>query len=316
VDVVAAANQTTAGVALYALDAATRRVRSLGGFPTQVGPIIGVALYRGAGGLWVFAVASTGQVEQYALTDDGVGHLTGSVVRQFALSSGAEGVTVDDQTGMLYVAEDAVGLWRFSASPDGGTARTLVDATDGGHLSAPVKGLAVYQASGGLGYLLASQPSTATYAVYSRVDGTYLTAFGLTRDGGLEAPNQSLSVTVTNVALDGTFPAGLFVAQDSRNDVGSNLKLVGWGAIAPDAGLIVDTAFNPRRGTDAGTNSDGGAADAGGSHGSGGPHVYGNPPGPKYGCNCRAPGATGASGWLWVLGLLSARGLIWRRKPR
>ncbi|HME89780.1 MAG TPA: phytase, partial [Myxococcaceae bacterium] len=142
--------------------------------------IAGLALYRSpvTGSYFAFITDTTGGVQQWQLADDGSGHVNGSRVRVLSLSSAAEGCVVDDLNSQVYVAEESVGIWKLGAEPNAGSARTLVDSTDGGHLVSPVKGLALYRTASGSGYLLASSQGDLTFAVYKRESGNaYLGSF-------------------------------------------------------------------------------------------------------------------------------------------
>lgn len=48
--------------------------------------------------------------------------------------SQTEGCVVDDERGRLYISEENVGVWKYSAEPDAGETRVLVDSVDGGQL--------------------------------------------------------------------------------------------------------------------------------------------------------------------------------------
>ena len=76
----------------------------------------------------------------------------------------------DDVLRYLYVGEEEVGIWKYSAEPDGGSARTLVDLTGaGGHLAADVEGLTIYYADGGeLDICLPRAKEMTEFVVYQR----------------------------------------------------------------------------------------------------------------------------------------------------
>jgi hypothetical protein len=152
----------------------------------------------------------------------------------------------DDALRQLYVGEENAGIWKYSAEPDGGSARTLVDGTGaGGHLDADVEGLAIYYANGSYGYLLASSQGNNEFVVYER-GGTnaFIGSFTLVASGGIDAVTDTDGIDVTNFALGSQFPLGLFVAQDNDD----NFKLVRWDAIDAAFGdvLIADSSWDPR----------------------------------------------------------------------
>ena len=234
--------------------------------------IAGLAMYRSpvSGNYYAFITDTDGGVQEWQLFDDGTGRVNGSRVRTLALSSAAEGCVADDLNSQLYVAEEAVGIWRIGAEPDAGTSRVLIDSTDGGHLAAPVKGLALYRTHTGSGYLIASSQGNLTYAVYKRESGNaWVGSFQVDAGVGLL---KSDGLDVSNFGLGTLFPEGVFIAQNANTsdpNTGPNFKLVPWGVIARAFSpyLAIDPTFDPRQeGMDAGT-PDGGAD--GGSPGGG-----------------------------------------------
>jgi 3-phytase len=325
IPLIAATNQFNKTLALFTIDPVPvqQALRPVGTLQTGTN-VLGLSMYRSNanGSYYAFVTDTDGGIQQWGLAEDG-GRVMGNLVRTLPLlSSQAEGIVSDDAYGVLYVAEDLVGIWKYGAEPDAGTARVLVDSTaDGGHLVARVKGLSIYRASNGAGYLLASSQGNATIAVYGREPGNrFLGAFqvdGGAGIGGLPIPAIGLDVTNFGLGLDGGFPEGLFVLQDSRS--GANFKLVSWRAIAqafvpPLPPLLVDTLLDPRQTETLDGSIDGGKRDGGDGGGGGGPINPGGVPGTSTGCSC----AGGPSGILvaalgaMVLGLVRSR----RRRDR
>ncbi len=234
--------------------------------------IAGLAMYRSpiSGNYYAFITDTNGGLQEWQLFDDGTGRVNGSRVRALSLNSSAEGCVADDLNSQLYVAEEAVGIWKFGAEPDAGSNRVLIDSTDGGHLAAPVKGLALYRTHTGSGYLIASSEGNLTYAVYKREPGNaYVGSFQIDAGVGLLKTN---GLDVTSFGLDAAFPEGVFVAQNATSgdsNTGPNFKLVPWGVIARAfyPNLAIDPTFDPRlEGMDAGTpdgGSDGGSPGGG-----------------------------------------------------
>src|SRR3546814_2428472 len=81
-------------------------------------------------------------VNQIALDASGATP-TGRMVRTLKLGTQSEGCAVDDRTGILYVAEEDVGLWRFDARATGSTGATKIAAADGGNLVMDAEGVAI-----------------------------------------------------------------------------------------------------------------------------------------------------------------------------
>jgi 3-phytase len=178
-----------------------------------------------------------GGVEQFEIRPEGDG-VTLNRVRTLSLSDQSEGCVADDLTGVLYVAEEDEGIWRYGAEPNSGSDRRLIDSTSGGgHLDADVEGLAIFYAGASDGYLIASSQGNDSYVIYDRASNAYIGTFKV-QDGAVDAVNETDGLDVTNRALGPSFPNGVFVAQDGINREANgregrqNFKLVAWETIA------------------------------------------------------------------------------------
>jgi myo-inositol-hexaphosphate 3-phosphohydrolase len=315
---VAVTNQVANSIGFYTVDAGTRMLQAVPGNTLLTGTnVTGVALCYSFSTRKYYAVATHQSGAQQWEVFDNDGGIDGNLVRSLILSSRAEGCVCDDALDQLYVAEDAVGIWKYGLNPDAGTSGILVDSTDGGHLSVPVKGLSIYHAHNGLGYLIAasypiaSSQRNSTFSVYRREGANaFAGSFQVVIDGGPATVTATNGQDVTNFNLGGAYPDGLFVAQD--NNAGSNnFKLVSWGSIARAfyPALVIDNTLDPRQPEilDAGP-SDAGRPDGGdgGSGGSPSGPPGGGPGSPQStGCNCSS--ATAGTLALVVIGLGLAR---------
>jgi len=270
VDIVGANNRSANTIVLYRIDPNTRALIDIAARPleTSVTEVYGFCLYHSwqNGRYYAFVNDKAGVVEQWELQEAGQGNVGAHRVRRFEVGSQTEGMVADDALGFLYVGEEDVGIWKYGAEPNDPTGpadRYLVDSTDsaeGGHLSADVEGLALYQGRGGTGYLIgssqgednSSDPLTNTYAVYQREgNNTYLMSFRITANAarGIDAVTNTDGVALINTGFGRDFPQGVFLAQDGSNPGGNqNFKLVPWdsiaGAVSP--ALRIDLGWDPR----------------------------------------------------------------------
>jgi 3-phytase len=247
--ILAGSNRSSDSISLYRIDSQTGLLTNVAARTISTGlDIYGCAMYVSptTGKTYVFVSSESGAVQQWELRDAGGGKVDATQVRSFSVGSKVEGIVADDELGVLYVGEENVGIWKYSAEPGGGSSRTRVDTTgSGGNVSADVEGLAIYYAAGGKGYLLASSQGSNDFSVYRREgNNAYLGDFKLVASGGIDAVSDTDGIDVTNFPLGSQFPQGMFVAQDNND----NFKFVRWNAITSAFGgtLSIDTSWDPR----------------------------------------------------------------------
>ncbi|MDX2231990.1 MAG: phytase [Leptolyngbyaceae cyanobacterium bins.349] len=217
----------------------------------------------------------TGDMAQLRLVDAGNGQVGVEQIRNFTvpIPAGApantnpqlEGMVVDKETGILYIGQENVGIWKYGAEPGSSNTGILIDTVKklgGQHLTDDVEGLTIYYGADGTGYLLASSQGNNTFAVYSRQTNEFLGRFAVGPSGRIDGVQESDGADVINLPLGPNFPFGLFVTQDGSNDPGvfveddgeienisSNFKFIPWENIAtafPEALQIDPSSFDPR----------------------------------------------------------------------
>lgn len=239
VAIVAATNRTDQTLALYAADANGRLSNVADGkIATGIADPYGLCMYRSADGdYFVFANdGDTGHFKQWQLEARGE-RVGARLVREFGVGSQAEGCAADDGTGALYIAEEDVGLWRYSAAPDGGDARISIDTVAKGHLTDDAEGVAIYYGPGDSGYVIVSSQGSNDYNVYQRNgDNKFIGKFAIVPGPeGIDGTSDTDGIDVTSASLGSAFPHGVFVAQDGKNTspaAAQNFKLVPWERIA------------------------------------------------------------------------------------
>lgn len=254
VDLVGVGNETDCAFAFYKINPRARRLEPAGRIPRLGLVPYGSCLYRSpaSGRFYAFVNAADGVTQQWELADDGRGGVTGRLVRSFDVGSTVEGCVADDVLAKFYIAEEAVGIWKYGAEPGDGEGRVLVDRTGGGgRLAADVEGLALFHAGPEEGYLIASSQGNDTFAVYERSGrNAYVGRFRVV-SGAADGVSDTDGIEVTAAALGPAFPGGLFVAQDGANTdppARQNYKLVPWDEIARrfNPPLRVNPSWNPR----------------------------------------------------------------------
>jgi 3-phytase len=251
VELIGATNRTTSAIDFFTIDPSTYQLTKVGSVASGLSNLYGFTMYHAADGkFYAFATTTAGIVRQFEL-DASNGTVTGTAVRTFEVGSQAEGLAADDETGALYVGEEAVGIWKYGADPASGASRTLVEGVEAGHLAPDIEGLAIYYAADGSGYLLASSQGDSTFAVYDRGGvNAYLGSFNSIAGNGIDPVTSTDGIDVTNLPLGGAFSQGLLVVHDTSNPdtAANNYKLIAWEDIAALGNLIIDTAYNPHDG--------------------------------------------------------------------
>lgn len=239
---VAASNRTDKSIALYFLDPATRQLARAGEpVPTGFGDPYGLCMYaepNGAGHYVFVNNGGDGLYRQWRIKSQN-GRAVAEQVREFSPGSQAEGCVANDATGDLYVAEEDGGFFKYSARPEGGSARHEIDRVDGANgLKADIEGVSIWHGKDGKGYVVLSNQGANNYAVYRlEGDNAFVGLFHIIADPqrGIDGVSETDGLDVTSGALGARFPDGLMVVQDGRNlspRERQNYKYVSWRAIA------------------------------------------------------------------------------------
>ena len=268
-------------VVFYKVNVTTRKLVRLSG-GTMTGSALttprGFAMYHSpTSGKYYAFVTDRGNTEQFEI-DGSTGSIRLTYVRKlWKPAHSTEGMVADDELGHLYLAEEkdssatspVVGhVWKFRADPPANpqeaptkVASTTNDPSGTGVLTPDIKGLTMYYAAGGKGYLIAASQGVvpgrtySSFGVFDRATGAYKGSFALT---GSSCPVDEVAgedgIDVTNFNLGPDFPKGLFVTGDFNNKTAGilqrqNNKVVRWDTVAAafSPALLVDNTWDPRK---------------------------------------------------------------------
>jgi 3-phytase len=238
ITLVAATNRTRKSISLYRYDAQARQLQALPGGDVATGfdDPYGLCMYRSArnDAYYVFANDSAdGRIRQWKIVAK-AGKVVGELVREIAVGSQAEGCAADDELAHLYVAEEDVALWKYSAEPRDGARRTSIDTVENGHLKDDIEGVSIYYGAKGAGYLVVSNQGEDNYAVYRREgNNEYLGKFAVVAnsEAGIDGASETDGLDIVSAPLGERFAEGLLVVQDGRNLMlaeRQNFKYVSW----------------------------------------------------------------------------------------
>lgn len=206
---------------------------------SELNEVYGLCTYQSSDGTpYVFVNGKSGDIEQWRLTVQESG-IEGSIVRRLKVDSQPEGCVVDATTATLYVGEEDVGVWKFSADESAATDGEMVIEVDGQQLVADAEGITIYN-NGTVNYLIVSSQGNHTYAVYNIDDSyQYVGSFALVADdeNGLDGASETDGIHAVSTSIGDLYPNGFFIAQDGFNvNAGyeydnQNFKIADWNDI-------------------------------------------------------------------------------------
>ena len=226
------ADTAEAHVALFGLDTARATLVPLGRHRSGAGEAYGMCLWRRASdhALFGFVVMKDGRIDQVAI-DLAAAQPRVTTVRTMKLATQAEGCVADDRTGLLYVAEEDVGIWRFAADPAAPVTGTKVAQVDGRTLVADVEGLALAPRGKDGGYLVVSSQGDNKYTLF-RLPNVSPAGYFRIGGGTIDATSDTDGIELALGNFGRDYPAGLFVAQDGNNAPDTqNFKYVSWAKV-------------------------------------------------------------------------------------
>jgi len=226
-------DETNAAIALFTLDTDAGKLLPLANLQIGTGEAYGMCLWqrKSDGRVYAFLVLKDGRIDQVELDLSGA-TISGKVVRQMKLSSQSEGCVVDDRTGLLYVAEEDVGIWRFDARPTASVKARAMARANGKQLVADAEGLAIAPAGRNGGYLLASSQGDYAYTLYRLRDGRYIGRFRIGDGPGVDGVQETDGLELALSDFGPDYPAGLLVVQDGDNSPETqNFKYVSWADV-------------------------------------------------------------------------------------
>lgn len=212
----------------------------------------GLTMYRSPldGRFYVFVVGrdyesgDKGWLEQWEIRPGVTFPIDAERVRRTRVGGESEGMVADDRTGELYVSEEQVGIWRYSAEPNGGEERTLIDRVGWrDRLKYNVEGLAIHTDREGVRHLVASSQGSNDFVVYRLAakgePAVYVGRFAVEASAATDGVSHTDGIDVTGANLGPNFPDGLFVCQDDRqSNEHQNFKLVSWAEVADRFRLV------------------------------------------------------------------------------
>ncbi|EEH43603.1 uncharacterized protein PADG_08223 [Paracoccidioides brasiliensis Pb18] len=193
--------------------------------------VYGSCAYRSrtTGKQYLFVNSKKAKYLQYELTTSPNGTLSTTLVRSFRGGSGTqvEGCVADDDNGHIFIGEEAAGVWRYDAEPDGSNVGTVVARVGDGTLFADVEGLAIVPGKNpSQGFLIVSCQGVSALSVFRRAaphEHVLTFTVGPSGDRLVDGVTNSDGVAVVGTRLSDEFPHGLLVVHDDANELPASL---------------------------------------------------------------------------------------------
>jgi 3-phytase len=227
VDVVAVNLRDDKTLAVFAVDAATRKLARVDDGAIATGENYGGCLYHSSKTGKFFAVVTSypGTVTQIELANNGKGKISGKKVRSWKVGGVCEGAVADDETGKVYVAVESKGVWEAGGEPTDAAGKLVIKVGENG-LHGDVEGLAIFRLADQKGYLLVSDQGRNTFRVYRR-EGSHEYVGSFVVKGAADTDGME----VVSTGLGPKFPNGLFLCHTGAKSP-CPVLLTPWDAIA------------------------------------------------------------------------------------
>ncbi len=199
--------------------------------------LAGICMYQPSltGDLHYIVTGKDGDLALFQITDLDGKHTLQS---RFKLDSATEGCAVDDAQQILYVAEEAEGVWKFDLSKNMLEAPELIVRTG---LLEPLKpdveGITLLETNDNEEYLIISSQGNDEYAIIDRASYRHIANFSIVEANEarqvkkVDGTSHTDGIDLTSAHLGQALPSGIFVAQDDNNTSNGetrnqNLKVV------------------------------------------------------------------------------------------
>jgi 3-phytase len=239
ITLLAGSDRTSNAIALFTVDpteAHSPKLVSLGHIQLPYIPYgICLGAVNSAGETAVFVTTKEGFVHRWLLRTQGK-KVTGRYDGAWQLSGKTEGCVVDETSEQLFVAEEAVGLWRFDLKSHKKKPVLVDSVKPAGSLAADVEGVAIYRGPNSNSYIVVSSQGDNSFHVYDLYGLRSRGAFKIDGANGIDEVTHTDGIEILGPGRIDFFPDGLFIAQDDVNDdehqaLNQNFKAVDWKQI-------------------------------------------------------------------------------------
>ena len=217
-------------------------VTHIGDTPVDKVEPYGVCLGQDENGLIASPTYKDGSIQFWRAVRGSGGGISASLERTTKLPSQLEGCVFDERQGLVFIGEEAFGIWSLNYNDETAEPIVVDRIADSNGLVEDTEGLSIWRGPNGGGYLVASAQAADRFVVYDvqaphAPRGIFKTVASV--DGSIDEVTHTDGLDVVSQALP-DYPEGLFVAQDDGNPISGqnqNFKLVDWAMIRQALGL-------------------------------------------------------------------------------
>ena len=217
-------------------------VEHIGDTPVEKVEPYGVCLGQDEDGLVASPTYKDGSIEFWRASRTASGSMSATLARTAKLPSQLEGCVFDERQSLVFIGEEAFGVWALSYKDNAADPVVVDRIADSNGLVEDTEGLSIWRGPNGGGYLVASAQAADRFVVYD-IQAPY-TPRGIFKiapsaDGAVDAVTHTDGLDVVSADLPG-YSSGLLVVQDDGNPKSGqnqNFKLADWAKIRTALGL-------------------------------------------------------------------------------
>jgi len=190
-------------------------------FKTELESIYGLCMYKSSKSKATYIFVSdaiTLTINQYRVLN--FFPIKAQLVREIKTDSTSEGCVVDDETGILYFAQEDEnsGVYFVDAEPKDNEINTIdIIKENGGNINGDTEGLAILNHPEGK-LLIASSQGSSDFTVYNLNNmNEFIGRFSIGKNNEIDGVSRTDGIEIYNGHINEDYESGILIAQDDMN---------------------------------------------------------------------------------------------------
>ena len=196
-------------------------------FKTELEGVYGICMYKSSKSKFTYIFVSdavTFTINQYRVLN--FFPIKTQLVREIKTDSTSEGCVVDDESGILYFAQEDEnsGVYYIDAEPKDNEIM-IIDSTkeNGGQINGDTEGLAILNHPEGK-LLIASSQGSSDFTVYNLSNkNKFIGRFSIGKDNEIDGVSRTDGIEIYTGYINEDYESGILIAQDDMNMATFNL---------------------------------------------------------------------------------------------